>query len=198
MISNLNLHITPAYAIEDDIDDNCLYVIISSGDRYDALAEGYDANAERFGTISERYDAMAERFGTLDRRSNVLVLHFADTEDRKRHDTIDESDVKAIVDFLESSESTDAFICCDEGVSRSPAICAGLLKCSGRDDDYIWKDPGYRPNVLVYRKVLEYFYPSKSAFEELSNMEGWSSEEYRYFRRNGKDLDYDKGLEQNY
>lgn len=166
MISKQNYHITPAYAIEQDIDDGCAYVIVSSYERYDVLAES---------------------------KANVLVLHFADTEDRKRHDAISEQDIKIIVEFLENSECSDVYICCDEGVSRSSAICAGLLKCSGREDNYIWKGAGdYRPNVLVYRSMLEYFFPHNEVSIELRNIASRSPEEYRYFRKNGKDLKYDK------
>lgn len=166
MISKQNFHITPVYAIEQDIDDRCAYVIVSSSDRYDVLAE---------------------------RRDNVLVLHFADTEERNRSDAISEEDVIRIVEFLENSECSDVYISCDEGISRSPAICAGLLKCSGRDDNTIWKSTSdYRPNVLAYKSVLEYFFPHYDVSNELRNIVSRSPEEYRYFRKYGKDLEYDK------
>ena len=166
MISKQSFHITPAYAIEQDINDRCAYVIVSSSNRYDVLAE---------------------------QRVNVLVLHFADTEEKKRSDAIGVQDVKAIVEFLENTECSDVYICCDEGISRSSAICAGLLKCSGRDDHSIWKSTGdYRPNVLVYRTVLEYFFPRSEVSKELNNIASRSPEEYRYFRKNGKDLEYNK------
>lgn len=168
MISNMNFIITPAYAIEHDIDDQCVYVIVSSSHRYDALAE----------------------------RDNVIVLHFADDEEGKRTDSVNEHDVKTIVDFLNRSEASDAFISCDEGKSRSPAIAAGLLKCSGREDSYIWRSSDYRPNALVYKSFLQYFiqhsYPSHAVAKELKNIASRSNEEYRYFRRKGKDLEYDK------
>ena len=168
MISKQSFHITPAYAIEQDIDDRCAYVIVSSSNRYDVLA---------------------------DQRANVLALHFADTEEKKRSDAIGVHDVKAIVEFLENTECSDVYICCDEGISRSSAICAGLLKCSGRDDHSIWKSTGdYRPNVLVYRTMLEYFYPRSEISKELKNIASRSPEEYRYFRKNGKDLEYNKIL----
>ena len=165
MISDMEFIVKPAYAIEREFDDNCAYVIVSSSDKYDTLAES----------------------------ANVLVLHFADTEDEKKSDAVTEYDVKAIIDFLDHSSSSYACISCDEGISRSPAIAAGLLKCTGRDDSYIWESyKEYCPNVLVYRTVLRFFYPGSRVENELRNIERRSPEEYRYFRRNGRDQGYDK------
>ena len=161
MISDLVFHITPAYAVEHDIDENSQYIIISSYERYDALNE----------------------------MTNVCVLHFADTEDSKGVDSVSEKDIETIVDCLNNCKYENVHISCDEGVSRSSAITAGLLKCLGRDDSYIWKSTDYRPNVLVYKYMLKYFSPSGpscATLSELRNIAGRSPEEYRCFRKNSK------------
>ena len=60
MIRSFKYHIAPAHSIENDIQDDCQYIIISTGSRYDMLNE----------------------------KKNVLVLHFADTELDVRLDSI--------------------------------------------------------------------------------------------------------------
>lgn len=164
MFPNKDFHITPIFAIEHDISEDCLYIIISTEEKYNALTQ----------------------------KDNMLVVRFADTEDKNRYDAISECDVKAIVNFLESTKAKSVFVACSEGVSRSAAAAAGLIRSSGGDDSYIWKSDEYRPNVLVYKTILEYFYPHGTVSKELSNLAGRSPEEYRYFRKHDKDLEFDK------
>ena len=164
MIKNLELHISPISAFEHDISEEFSYVLISDDDRYDNLAQ----------------------------RDNILVVKFADTEDSERFNSINEFDVKAIIGFLESSGSKKIYIGCSAGVSRSSATVAGILKCTGRDDSYIWKSDEYRPNVLVYKTILQYFYPYSASAIELNNIASRSPEEYRYFRKRGRDMEFDK------
>ena len=45
---------------------------------------------------------------------------------------------------------------CDAGVSRSPAIAAGIARALGEDDGRFFKR--YAPNTLVYRTVIETFH----------------------------------------
>lgn len=46
---------------------------------------------------------------------------------------------------------------CTEGVSRSPAVAAGILGGLRQPEDEIWKNPAYHPNQYVYRLVREAF-----------------------------------------
>lgn len=46
---------------------------------------------------------------------------------------------------------------CTEGVSRSAAVAAGILDGLGENASWIWSDPHYRPNQLVYSLVLNAF-----------------------------------------
>lgn len=156
MIRSFKYHIAPAHSIENDIQDDCQYIIISTGSCYDMLNE----------------------------KKNVLVLHFADTELDVRLDSIHLNNVEMIDAFLQKCIFDDVFISCDEGQSRSPAVTAGLLKCSGNDDSYIWKSNEYRPNVLVYRTVLEYYSSLPNVANELKRIKGDTVEGYREFRKN--------------
>ena len=46
---------------------------------------------------------------------------------------------------------------CTEGVSRSPAVAAGILGGLRQDEGRIRKNPAYHPNTLVYQMVREAF-----------------------------------------
>ena len=46
---------------------------------------------------------------------------------------------------------------CTEGVSRSPAVAAGILAGLRQDEGQIRFNPAYQPNPLVYRLVREAF-----------------------------------------
>jgi len=148
-------HIAPAYSIGHDINDDCHYIIISSGSRYDMLSGN----------------------------KNVCVLHFADTEIGTRPDAFSTRDIKTIISFIDTCDNSDVFISCDEGQSRSPAIVAGLLRCSGQNDDYIWKSKEYRPNVYVYSLLLQSCCSGEDIEEELGMLKKLSAEDYRTYRK---------------
>lgn len=150
-------HIAPAHSIEHDINEDCHYIIISSGDRYD----------------------------TLSVRENVCVLHFADTEIATMPDAFSTSDIRIIMAFLDTCNNSDSdvFISCDEGRSRSPAVAAGLLRCSDQNDDYIWKSREYRPNVYVYSLMLRSCCSGEDIEEELNMLKSVTAEDYRTYRR---------------
>ena len=157
MIENTqHFHISPAGSIAGDIQPDCGYIIISSEEKYDYL----------------------------DRYPNVLILHFADTEDSNRYDAVTSSDAETIYKFVSSCDYMDCFVSCDASESRSPAVVAGLTRLRGEDDSYIWESNDYRPNVLVYRTMLEALAHLHTAFEdELYLLDSMSSEEYRQYRR---------------
>jgi len=153
-----NYHIAPVKSLINDIQPDCGYVLVCSDDQMESLIV---------------YD-------------NVAVLQFADTEDSNHVHSISPTDVGTIITFLEKLECEDLFIACDAGESRSPAIVAGLLKISGRDDSYIWQSKEYRPNTLVYRTILEYAVSKKNnsnAEEELKRIIPCTPDEYRSMRK---------------
>ena len=156
MNSTPNVHISPAHSIAGDIQTDCGYIIISSEDEYRHLGV----------------------------YSNVLILNFADTECGERLDAITEFDIQEICEFIETCNTTDVFISRDAGESRSPAVAAGLLTLRGIDDSYIWASSDYRPNTLIYRRMLEAAdYSNYIAETELTKLEYMSPDEYRNYRR---------------
>ena len=156
MNARTNIHISPVHSIAGDIHPDCGYIIISSGEKYSHLGI----------------------------YSNVLSINFADTECGERSDAITELDVQKICKFIEASNAEDIFVSCDAGESRSPAVAAGLLVLLGIEDSYIWKSSDYRPNTLVYRRMLEIADCSNSvAKTELFKLEYMSPDEYRNYRR---------------
>lgn len=90
---------------------------------------------------------------------SFLAVHFLDTIDMNDDGSIKTQHAEVIKDFLFnlSPEITDLFICCDGGDSRSPAIAAAILKMMGRNDERIWKNPFYTPNILVYYIICQVF-----------------------------------------
>ena len=156
MNARTNIHISPVHSIAGDIHPDCGYIIISSGEKYSHLGI----------------------------YSNVLSINFADTECGERSDAITELDVQKICKFIEASNAEDIFVSCDAGERRSPAVAAGLLVLLGIEDSYIWKSSDYRPNTLVYRRMLEIADCSNSvAKTELFKLEYMSPDEYRNYRR---------------
>lgn len=51
--------------------------------------------------------------------------------------------------------TTDLYICCDAGESRSPAIAAAIRRWLAQCDAYIWENPKYYPNMLCFLRMLE-------------------------------------------
>ncbi len=156
MRKNPVLNISPLRSLVRDIQPDCGYIIISSEGKCDCLSD----------------------------YSNVLFLHFADTEDSRRLDAITSADVEKIYKYIKTCDFEDCFIACDAGESRSPAVAAGLLRSFDKDDSYIWKSGDYRPNVLVYKTMIELQGNYRRNDEsELRKMDYMSPEEYRNCRR---------------
>lgn len=136
---------------------------------------------------SERkYDGLSEH-------SNVCLLHFEDTEIENHPEAISNVQVRDIDEFLRSCDNEHLVIACDEGYSRSPAVAAALLSIYGQDDSYIWKDKDYKPNYLVYKRMLEYYarYFPAGKLQALKEVSERTPEIYRYFRLHDKDPVYE-------
>ena len=90
----------------------------------------------------------------------VLRLCFDDAEDsRFWQNLMTEEQADAICAFvLHYGREIDWLIVhCSAGVSRSPAVAAGILGGLRQDESGIWNNPDYQPNLLVYRLVREAF-----------------------------------------
>lgn len=45
---------------------------------------------------------------------------------------------------------TDLFVCCDAGESRSPAIATAIRRWLGHNDQHIWSNCKFYPNMLCF------------------------------------------------
>ena len=86
---------------------------------------------------------------------NTLTVSFPDMENRNYPGAFNENHARRIITFLESlsDDVSDVYICCSQGISRSPAVAAALLRSSGRSDAPVWENPFYTPNALVYFRL---------------------------------------------
>ena len=150
-------------AVQDDLsDENAAYILCFSHDKQ-VTADG----------------------------ENTLVLHFQDLDDDKSPDAFQVSHAKQIVRFYEQIRDNDRitciFVCCDGGISRSPAIAAALMRAQGQNDNVIWSDREYDPNTLVYRRLCHAFgHPVTS--RELrrkvrQNREAWSGSLFQILKQ---------------
>ena len=72
---------------------------------------------------------------------------------------IQPSDAKQIVDMVDAHPDAERIIVhCTAGRSRSAGVAAALLKALTGNDDQIFKNSHYFPNMRVYRMVLEAYY----------------------------------------
>ena len=90
----------------------------------------------------------------------VIRLCFDDADNRSFwQNLITEEQADAICAFVlrHAREIDTLIIHCTEGVSRSPAVAAGILGGLRQDESQIWGNPAYHPNPRVYRMVREAF-----------------------------------------
>lgn len=66
---------------------------------------------------------------------------------------ITDQDAKAIWRFVREHDGTYRAIVvhCEQGMSRSPAVAAGLAEGRGLDAGYFWEN--YQPNEFIYERV---------------------------------------------
>ena len=171
MKQSISIEIRPIYKIAE-IRPDTHYILISSESKYD----------------------------WMDEYSNVCLLHFADTEYGDHPDAISFRHTSEIAKFMGQCGYGNGkiVVACDEGKSRSPALAAALLSIYGQDDSYIWKNKDYRPNTLVFRRLLEY-YGQYAPADKLNDVRSRPPEIYRSFRKHDKDpaFEYDWVIERN-
>lgn len=72
-------------------------------------------------------------------------------------------DAQKIVELLDAHpEAQRVIVHCTAGKSRSAAVAAALMKSIEGDDSPIFNNPRYRPNMRVYRMVLEAWHDKHS------------------------------------
>lgn len=133
-----NILVSPVKAVRDDFQDRTLDFIICSD----------------------------LPFPTAVNQENVLILRFLDIENELSPLAFQPEDASKIIRFLSRNNANkDLFVCCDGGVSRSPAIAAAVSLAIGKSDMPIWESAEYHPNRLVFQRLCWAFgipmYPSQ-------------------------------------
>lgn len=101
--------------------------------------------------------------------ARVLRLCFDDATDRSFwQNLMTMEQARAIRDFVLGlgAEVELLIVHCTEGVSRSSAVAAAVAEALGGDASWIWRDPQYRPNPLVYALVKAAFAEGEGAAGE--------------------------------
>ena len=88
----------------------------------------------------------------------LLQLAFADADTQSEATEaplFTEHDAENILSFIQNEKHKIEILLvhCEAGISRSPAIAAALSLIIDGDDKYFFKPP-YRPNMMVYRTIL--------------------------------------------
>lgn len=91
-------------------------------------------------------------------KENKLLLNFHDINYQNQNSFNIElaQQIKVFVNNIDF-QKYKIYICCDSGESRSSAIAACLLRKFKEDEDVIWKDSNYHPNILVYSILCDEF-----------------------------------------
>ena len=87
----------------------------------------------------------------------ILHIQFDDIDIKKDgYNPISDEDAIKITEFVKYyADIVDRIIVhCEAGVSRSAGCAAALMKYYFGDDEAIYSNPFYKPNSLVYRKIL--------------------------------------------
>lgn len=94
-----------------------------------------------------------------------LVLNFDDIA-IKNSNSFNSTLAKKIHDFVDSIDFNKykLYICCDSGESRSSAVAACILRKYKKNENVIWKDYNYHPNIYVYDILCKEFGLKNSNF----------------------------------
>ncbi len=89
---------------------------------------------------------------------NKLILNFEDTEIPSQN-AFNLMLAKKIHDFINTIDFNKykLYICCDSGESRSAAVACAILRKYKENENMIWKDYNYHPNILVYDILCKEF-----------------------------------------
>jgi len=91
----------------------------------------------------------------------VLKLQFNDTE-KPDPTAITPTDAEKIIAFVNQyiDQTDEIIVHCEGGVSRSAGVCAALMYIITGDDQYIFDNPKFCPNMTCYTSVLTAYFGS--------------------------------------
>ena len=84
-----------------------------------------------------------------------IILNFDDITTNKSNSFTKEH-AQIIKEFISKLEHIETlYVCCDYGVSRSAAIAAAISRFNKTNENEIWLNPKYCPNLLVYKILCQ-------------------------------------------
>ena len=87
-----------------------------------------------------------------------LILNFDDITIKSQNsfNTLLANKIHKFVDNIDFNKYK-LYVCCDSGESRSSAVAACILRKYKYNENLIWKDYNYHPNVYVYDVLCKEF-----------------------------------------
>lgn len=112
----------------------------------------------------------ADNFYFLPNSNNIFTCTFDDVK-KESYNSFNFEIAQNIKNFVDKiPEKENILVCCDAGLSRSPAIAAAILEYLDFDFLTIWENPKYSPNTFVFKTLTETF-GKKHSEEELQYFE---------------------------
>ena len=94
-------------------------------------------------------------FKKLNYFNDELYLSFFDTENNGFYSNVPAQSIIALKEFILNNIHTKFVVCCEAGVSRSAGIAKAIEKLSGKEIGSIDSFPRYRPNTLLFKKLIK-------------------------------------------
>ena len=106
------------------------------------------------------------KFYDIDFSDGNMTPARADIMRKYGHGLMSDAHAGQIVDFImENRDLVRALVChCDAGISRSAGVGAAAQRILTGADKRIFNDLRYRPNMHVYRKILDNYYNRTGEF----------------------------------
>jgi predicted protein tyrosine phosphatase len=84
----------------------------------------------------------------------LLILCYDDINCKSKN-SFNIKHAKKIKRFLKKCNNENLIICCDAGISRSPAVAGAILKYNGFDESIIFNDSKYNPNKYIFELLYK-------------------------------------------
>lgn len=101
-------------------------------------------------------------FNTNPKRLDVLYLDFYDLDKPtgRFQKVFTDAQAKEILEYVNKYASLcdTVIVNCQAGVSRSAGVAAALSKIWTGEDDFFFNSRLYRPNMMIYQKILRKHY----------------------------------------
>jgi len=98
-------------------------------------------------------------YGTIISINEAVCLDFDDTTMTNSPRAFNIEIALKIKEFIDSlcEDVVALYVCCNSGESRSTALSAAIMRYTKISDKYIWENPYYHPNPLVYKLQCNVF-----------------------------------------